>query len=115
MMKLTVSRERWMLSTESFLSIQQTRPSLEAVMTSPEARDRRVMQLYEQLLEIEQRLIPTGLHIFGRPSQASERAGMLKMIASFPRPESGTRGLPELVAEGICTLPLHDALDRPPV
>jgi len=70
-------------------------------MTSPEARDRRVMQLYEQLLEIEQRLIPTGLHIFGRPSQASERAGMLKMIASFPRPESGTRGLPELVAEGL--------------
>src|SRR6266545_3935630 len=70
-------------------------------MTSPEARDRRVMQLYEQLLEIERRLIPTGLHIFGRPSKATERAGMLKMIASFPRPESGTRGLPELVAEGL--------------
>jgi magnesium chelatase subunit H len=70
-------------------------------MTSPEARDLRVLQLYEQLLEIEQRLIPTGLHVFGRPSQATERAGMLKMIASFARSESGTRGLPELVAEGL--------------
>jgi magnesium chelatase subunit H len=70
-------------------------------MTSPEERDLRVLQLYEQLLEIEQRLIPTGLHVFGRPSQAGERADMLKMIASFARPEAGTRGLPELVAEGL--------------
>jgi len=27
-------------------------------------RDRRVLDLYEQVLEIEQRLIPTGLHVF---------------------------------------------------
>ena len=70
-------------------------------MTSPEERELRVLQLYEQLLEIEQRLIPTGLHVFGRPSQAGERRDMLKMIASFARPEAGTRGLPELVAEGL--------------
>jgi cobalamin biosynthesis Mg chelatase CobN len=30
-------------------------------------RDARVLQLYEELLEIEQRLIPTGLHVLGRP------------------------------------------------
>lgn len=70
-------------------------------MTSSEERDFRVMHLYEQLLEIEQRLIPTGLHVFGRPSQAGERADMLKMIASFARPEAGTRALAELVAEGL--------------
>ncbi len=70
-------------------------------MTSPETRDLRVLQLYEQLLEIEQRLIPTGLHVFGRPSPVAERAGMLKMIASFSRSESGTRGLPELVTGGL--------------
>jgi len=64
-------------------------------------RDRRVLELHEQLLEIEQRLIPTGLHVFGRPSRADERTDMLKMIASFDRPEAGARALPDLVAEGL--------------
>src|SRR6266852_3652925 len=70
--------------------------------SSPEeARDRRVLELHEQLREIEQRLIPTGLHVFGRPSRADERTDMLKMIASFDRPEAGARALPDLVAEGL--------------
>jgi magnesium chelatase subunit H len=69
---------------------------------SPAAeRDRRVLDLHEQLREIEQRLIPTGLHVFGRPSRAAERTDMLKMIASFDRPEAGARALPELVAESL--------------
>jgi len=72
----------------------------ESRLTSDQ-RDRRVLALHEQLLEIEQRLIPTGLHVFGRPSQADERTDMLKMIASFDRPESGARALPDLVAEGL--------------
>src|SRR5215212_11097669 len=58
-------------------------------------RDARVFALYEQLLEIEQRLIPTGLHVFGRPSSATERGDLLKMVASFDRPEAGIRALPE--------------------
>lgn len=62
-------------------------------------RDRRVAELHNQLVEIEERLIPTGLHMFGQPSQAGERADMLRMIASFDRPEAGTRALPDLVAE----------------
>ena len=66
-----------------------------------EERDRRVLELYHQLIEIEQRLIPTGLHVFGRPSEVDERADMLKMIASFDRPEAGARALPDLVAEGL--------------
>jgi magnesium chelatase subunit H len=70
-------------------------------MTSFDERDLRVLQLHEQLLEIEQRLIPTGLHVFGRPSQSAERTDMLKMIVSFARPEAGARALTELVAEGL--------------
>ena len=58
-------------------------------------RDTRVFALYEQLLEIEQRLIPTGLHIFGRPSHAGEKTDLLKMVASFDRPEAGVKALPE--------------------
>ncbi|MFN2493047.1 MAG: cobaltochelatase subunit CobN [Pyrinomonadaceae bacterium] len=80
-------------------------------MTHPEERDLRVLKLYEQLIEIEQRLIPTGLHVFGRPAQNCERADMLKMIASFDRPEFGARSLPGLVAEGL-GLSVHQKRDR---
>ncbi len=64
-------------------------------------RDARVLQLYEQLREIEQRLIPTGLHVFGRPSESAERADLLRMVASFDRPEAETRSLTDLVADGL--------------
>ena len=66
-----------------------------------EERDRRVLEIHEQLVEIEQRLIPTGLHVFGRPSEPAERADMLRMIASFDRPEAGACALPDIVAEGL--------------
>ena len=67
-------------------------------------RDAKVFALYEQLLEIEQRLIPTGLHVFGRASSAGEKTDLLKMIASFDRPETGARALPEeLIDEAVRT------------
>ena len=69
--------------------------------TNGTKRDARVLQLYEQLLEIEQRLIPTGLHVFGRASELEEKADLLRMVASFDRPEHGARALPKLVAEAL--------------
>jgi magnesium chelatase subunit H len=64
-------------------------------------RDRRVLELCEQVSEIEHRLIPTGLHVFGRASVADERADLLRMVASFERPETGARALPQLVEDGL--------------
>lgn len=64
-------------------------------------RDRRVLDLYERVLEIEQRLIPTGLHIFGQSPDDPELGDLLRMVASFDRPELGIRSLPDLVAEGL--------------
>lgn len=64
-------------------------------------RDARVLQLYEQLIEIEQRLVPTGLHVFGRAAELQEKADLLRMVASFDRPEHGVRALPALVAEAL--------------
>jgi magnesium chelatase subunit H len=72
-------------------------------------RDARVMHLYEQLVEIEQRLIPTGLHVFGRASELEEKADLLRMVASFDRPEHGVRALPALVAEAL-GIDCYDAL-----
>jgi magnesium chelatase subunit H len=69
--------------------------------TDSAQRDRRVLELYEQLLEIEQRLIPTGLHVFGRASDEAESADLLRMVASFDRPEAGTRSLAGLIEAGL--------------
>src|SRR6266487_4421318 len=76
-------------------------------------RDARVLRLYEQLVEIEQRLIPTGLHVFGRASELHEKADLLRMVASFDRPELGARALPGLVAEAL-GIGDYDALMRDP-
>src|ERR1700694_2692752 len=64
-------------------------------------QDARVLWLLEQLAEIEQRLIPTGLHVFGRASELEEKADLLRMVASFDRPEHGARALPKMVAEAL--------------
>ena len=70
---------------------------------TPDQRDRRVLELHDQLVEIEQRLIPTGLHVFGRPSVGGELADTMRLIASFDRPELGARALPDLIAEALST------------
>jgi magnesium chelatase subunit H len=69
-------------------------------MTSDE-RDQRVLALYEQVLEIEERLIPTGLHVFGSVDTERSVVDMLRMVASFDRPEARVRALTDLVAEGL--------------
>ena len=66
-----------------------------------EERDRRVLDLYEQVLEMEERLIPTRLHVFGRASDNRELADLLRMVASFDRPELGVRSLSNLIAESL--------------
>src|SRR6266487_2761760 len=84
------------LTSVNNLNHQGPEPSM-----SSTDRDRRVFQLYEQLLEIEQCLIPTGLHVFGRASELQEKADLLRMVASFDRPEQGARALPKLIAEAL--------------
>ncbi|HEX5601784.1 MAG TPA: cobaltochelatase subunit CobN, partial [Pyrinomonadaceae bacterium] len=74
-------------------------------------RDAKVFALYEQLVEIEQRLIPTGLHVFGRPSSAGEKTDLLKMIASFDRPEVGARAIPEELLDDAVREFMADGID----
>src|SRR5437764_4800742 len=70
-------------------------------MTSSIEHDRAVAAMSEQLVEIEQRLIPTGLHVFGRAAELKEKADLLRMVASFDRPEHDARALPKLVANAL--------------
>jgi magnesium chelatase subunit H len=70
-------------------------------ITNKAERDARVVQFHEQLIEIEQRLIPTGLHVFGRAAELKEKADLLRMVASFDRPEHGAQALPAVVARAL--------------
>src|SRR5262249_53877693 len=74
---------------------------LNRLSLNPEDRDQFVLNLLDQLVEIEQRLIPTGLHIFGRVSTAQQKIDLLRMIVSFDRPESGAMTLPDLISEAL--------------
>src|SRR5438477_1559675 len=70
-------------------------------ITNKTERDARIAQISDQLIEIEQRLIPTGLHIFGHAAELKEKADLLRMVASFDRPEHDAVSIPRLVAEGL--------------
>jgi magnesium chelatase subunit H len=83
-------------------------------MTSTVDRDRHVAELSAQLLEIEERLIPTGLHVLGRAQQGDGRADMLRMIASFDRPEHGAQALTKLVAAALGIESYDDLLHQDP-
>ncbi|MFL6336266.1 MAG: cobaltochelatase subunit CobN [Pyrinomonadaceae bacterium] len=64
-------------------------------------RDRRVLELWERVVEVEQRLIPTGLHVYGVAPAGRESVDLLRAVASFDRPECGARSLNDLVSEGL--------------
>nr|MCU0492583.1 magnesium chelatase subunit H [Chloroflexaceae bacterium] len=68
--------------------------------------DTYITRLSHELLQIEQRMIPLGLHVLGRPPEQRELVDILALVAAFHRPATGDRRpepespatLPELVA-----------------
>jgi magnesium chelatase subunit H len=76
-------------------------PEQAAVDLSLEDRDRLVGNVYRQLMEIESRLLPCGLHVIGKPPTAEEAIATLVNIASLDREEEGIIGLPTLIARSL--------------
>ena len=66
-----------------------------------EERDTIVGAIYRQLMEIESRLLPCGLHTIGKPPTAEEAIATLVSIAALEREEEGLRSLPGLLAESL--------------
>ncbi|MBT66727.1 MAG: magnesium chelatase subunit H [Synechococcus sp. NP17] len=64
-------------------------------------RDAIVGAIYRQLMEIESRLLPCGLHTVGKPPTAEEAIATLVSIAALEREEEGLRSLPGLLAESL--------------
>ena len=79
-------------------------PSLESYDASadtPEGRDNIVGQVYSQIMQIESRLLPCGLHTVGVPPTAEEAIATLVNIAQLDRPEDKIEGLPRVIAASI--------------
>ncbi|EFO81783.1 BchH [Oscillochloris trichoides DG-6] len=60
-----------------------------------------IATLSHELLQVEQRLIPIGLHVLGRAPSTQELVDILSLIATFQRPTPGAPTLPEAVAAGL--------------
>ncbi len=76
-------------------------PEEEASVMDLEGRDSVVGAVYSQLMEIESRLLPCGLHTIGKPPTAEEAIATLVSIAALEREEDSLRSLPGLLAESI--------------
>ena len=76
-------------------------PGEDAAGLDLEARDAVVGAVYRQLMEIESRLLPCGLHTIGKPPTAEEAIATLVNIAALEREEEEIRSLPGLLAEAL--------------
>ncbi|WP_413325234.1 magnesium chelatase subunit H [Synechococcus sp. MIT S9503] len=76
-------------------------PEEDASKLDLDGRDALVGAVYRQLMEIESRLLPCGLHTIGKPPTAEEAIATLVNIAALERDEDELRSLPGLLAESI--------------
>jgi magnesium chelatase subunit H len=58
-----------------------------------------VAALSHELIQIEQRMIPMGLHVLGKPATANELTDILSLIATFTQPDKKLAPLPKMIAE----------------
>jgi magnesium chelatase subunit H len=78
-----------------------TLPDINAADMTQEERDNIVGSVYKQLMEIESRLLPCGLHVIGKPPTAEEAIATLVNIASLDREEEGILALPRIIANSV--------------
>lgn len=76
-------------------------PDKDAKDMNAEERDTIVGLVYKQLMEIESRLLPCGLHVIGKPPTAAEAIATLVNIASLDREEEEILSLPRIIANSI--------------
>jgi len=76
-------------------------PECDAKDLTQDERDTVIGLVYKQLMEIESRLLPCGLHVIGKPPTAEEAIATLVNIASLDREEENVVGLPSLLAQSL--------------
>lgn len=70
-------------------------------LSDPQAAEQYVAALAHELIQVEQRMIPAGLHILGTPPEISELVDMLALVAAFAQPDPALPPLPQVVANAL--------------
>jgi magnesium chelatase subunit H len=78
-----------------------TFPDHSAKEMTQDERDTIIGLVYKQLMEIESRLLPCGLHIIGKPPSAEEAIATLVSISNLDREEEGIISFPRIIANSI--------------
>lgn len=60
-----------------------------------------IAALAHELMQVEQRMIPMGLHVLGQAPSDEELVDMLALVATFARPDPNLPPLPHLIAAGL--------------
>ncbi|ELS02587.1 magnesium chelatase, H subunit [Xenococcus sp. PCC 7305] len=76
-------------------------PEKAAKELTQDERDTIIGLVYKQLMEIESRLLPCGLHVIGKPPTAEEAIATLVNIAALDREEDEIVSLPRIIAQSI--------------
>lgn len=79
-------------------------PNLESYDAKEDTRENRdsiTGKIYSQIMQVESRLLPCGLHTVGIPPTAEESIATLVNIAQLDRPEDEIEGLPRVIASSI--------------
>ena len=84
--------------------MQPEQPANDAYIMQPEqpANDAYIAALSYELLQVEERMIPAGLHVIGRPPAPAELVDFLALTASFrPARKQDAASFPALVAAAL--------------
>ncbi|MGB5633456.1 MAG: magnesium chelatase subunit H, partial [Waterburya sp.] len=76
-------------------------PDYSAKEMTQDERDTIIGLVYKQLMEIESRLLPCGLHTIGKPPTAEEAIATLVSISNLDREEEGIISFPRIIANSI--------------
>jgi magnesium chelatase subunit H len=77
--------------------------SADAVLSTPASADEPpdITALAHELIQIEQRMIPVGLHVLGQPPAEEELVDMLALVATFVPPADRHPTLPQQLAAAL--------------
>ncbi len=115
LLKDSIDRYRQRPSAELLTDIRTQAEKLQLQPESPicapndaaTADDQYVTALAQELIQVEQRMIPVGLHVLDAPPPSSELVDVLALVATFARPaaEQGQEvmlpSLPQVIARGL--------------
>jgi len=91
----------WTCNLDKDISDLPDLESYDAKNDTAERRDDIVGKVYSQIMQIESRLLPCGLHTVGVPPTAEEAIATLVNIAQLDRPEDDIESLPRVIAASV--------------